>query len=84
MSKSMMTLTKATGVRRMIVKGYPHKAPSPAVQQVMKGFTDNPLLKPKHKAARQRMSKLRHDFLGNNVPQDSGNQAAEEADNGNN
>lgn len=66
----------------MLIKGYPTKAPSAAVRGVMKGFVDNPLLQPKHKAARKRMSKLRHDFLAANTPQDSGLNATEEGSNG--
>lgn len=65
-----------------ITKGYPHKPASAAVKNVMKGFTDNPLLQPKHKAARKRMSKLRHDFTPMPTA-DNINQGSEEQNNGN-
>ena len=47
-----------------IVKGYAKKPASAAVKSVLKGFTDNPFLTAKHKAARKKASKLRHDFSG--------------------
>lgn len=56
----------------MIQKGYTSPPTSPIINQVLKGFTDNPFLKKKHLEARAQSSPLRHDFAGG-TPNNSDN-----------